>query len=315
MTHLFVRAFITSPVARRAAVRPVWFVGFLLACLSTACSSAPSSPFDVKQRDAYRFLTDANRLVEGNRLADAEIQYGRACSSFALIDDMEGLVTCKTNRAILALQRGRPNAAEALFGEALKISDDFGVKGMRGRIYVYLTLLYIRRKDEESAKRFVARALDILEDKEDRRRALAYRGYLLLEAGELKKAKSDLHDALGTKQRDLESYILINLARLYLEREDSTKAEEYARRAAAIDRDLAQSSHLAYDYAILSEISVAQLDYRQATLYRRRALSLNMALKNNRNARKDARALLGYYRFLKDKDAQREMQRLIRRLR
>ncbi len=283
----------------------------LIALLSWACLSSGDSPFDLKQREAYTFLNEANRLLENNRLADADIQYGRACESFALIDDMEGIVLCKTNRAIVSLQRGRLDAAENLFAEALELCDAFDYAGMRGRILVHLTLLYINRGEQNRARKFVNRALENLEDPEDRRRALAYRGYLDLEQGQLDAAEKAFEEALKTGRTDLRSYIMINLARLHRKKNELEKALKYARGAAEIDRLRAQPSHLAYDYAVLSDIFAAQLDYKEAVLHRKRALSLNLVLNNYNNARADARALYDHYRLLKDTEGQREMGRLL----
>jgi tetratricopeptide (TPR) repeat protein len=254
-------------------------------------------------------MVQANALIGERDYKGAFKLYEASCKTFASLDDLAGYVNCKLNMGLAYLHLDKVKEAKGEISEAEKIAQEFLLSPSLGKVYTNLALFSIKEKNWDQALDYLGKSLRQLRNAEGEAeyvyKSLSYQGFAQLEKGDLAASEKSFKEALDTKNENTKSYVLINLARLYLKKGNPDLALEKAVGALEIDKEETRSSYMAYDYFYISRIYLQKKDLTKSILYAKRGLHLSLATGNLGQSRKLTDLLMELY---KEKNEPEQME-------
>lgn len=242
--------------------------------------------FEERKEKAFETLQSGKEQLLGKNWEKSIDKFDRACREFALIDEKEGLLKCRTEKARYFIRKENYKEAEYWLIKAKDDSISLNRIFLRSVINLFI-FLEMKRKNFEGAERYIAEAEKLSSEKEEMMDTWYISGMTFFEKKDWPRAAEYFEKSSGSEREKTVSSSYAFLSDIHLREKKYESALKYSEKAAFIDRKNAWPSFLAYDYVLSSESCAGLGRKDQAAEYRKKALEIHDALDRKESSEKD----------------------------
>ncbi|HNH09016.1 MAG TPA: hypothetical protein PK683_10975, partial [Leptospiraceae bacterium] len=242
--------------------------------------------FEERKEKAFETLQSGKEQLLGKNWEKSIDKFDRACREFALIDEKEGLLKCRTEKARYFIRKENYREAESWLAKAREDSISLSKIYLRSVMNLFI-FLEMKRKNFEGTEKYIAEAEKLSGEKEEMMDTWYISGMTFFEKKDWSRAAEYLEKSSGSERERTVSSSYAFLSEIRLREKKYESAMNYSEKAASIDRKNAWPSFLAYDYVLSSESCAGLGKKEEAVFFRKKALEIHDALERKESSEKD----------------------------
>lgn len=262
------------------------FLCLLLLQIMCFGGGARKTAFDERKEKAFETLQSGKEQLLGKNWEKSIDKFDKACREFALIDEKEGLLKCRTEKSRYFIRKENYKEADHWLLKAKEDSISLNRIYLRSVINLFI-FLEMKKKNFDAAEKYISEAEKTAGEKEEIMDTWYIAGTVFFEKKDWPRAAEFFEKSSGSERERTVSSSYAFLSELRLKEKKYDSALTYAEKAATVDRKNAWSSFLAYDYVLASESCAGLGRKENASEFRKKALEIHDALGRNESAEKD----------------------------
>ncbi len=263
---------------------------FTLSCLflHLMCfgGGAKRTAFEERKEKALETLQSGKEQLLGKNWEKSNDKFDKACREFALIDEKEGLLKCRTEKARYFIRKENYKEADHWLTKAKEDSLSLNKIYLRSVMNLFI-FLEMKRKKYDAAEKYIAESEKLSGEKEEIMDTWYIAGMTFFEKKDWPRAAEYFKKSSGSEREKTVSSSYAFLSDIQLREKKFESALRFSEKAAEIDRKNAWPSFLAYDYVLSSESCAGLGKKEEAVNFRKKALEIHDALERKESSEKD----------------------------